>query len=177
MENSCTFQCTSLPVKKVCVKFFLKVRWPSFAFFFFFFIQKIHSYVVLTFAEAQWAEPPMGAEPRFELGLALQPASALSTEPHCIHAVSDLYIFHNFGCGSMRNVPQIYLASTTNLLLGGNIFSFFSNFFNTALSAAPKILLNARIELRTVATLALAVRRCITTRIYLNKSSEAIQYF
>jgi hypothetical protein len=32
---------------------------------------------------AQWAEPPWGAEPRFELGPALQQASALPTEPHC----------------------------------------------------------------------------------------------
>ncbi len=28
-------------------------------------------------------EPPWGAEPRFELGPALQQASALPTEPHC----------------------------------------------------------------------------------------------
>jgi hypothetical protein len=32
---------------------------------------------------AQWVEPPWGAEPRFELGPALQQASALPTEPHC----------------------------------------------------------------------------------------------
>ncbi len=32
---------------------------------------------------AQWAEPPLGAEQRFELGPALQQASALPTEPHC----------------------------------------------------------------------------------------------
>jgi hypothetical protein len=30
---------------------------------------------------AQWETPPCGAEPRFELGLALQQADALSTEP------------------------------------------------------------------------------------------------
>ncbi len=34
---------------------------------------------------AQWVEPPWGAEPRFELGPALQQASALPTEPHCTH--------------------------------------------------------------------------------------------
>jgi hypothetical protein len=32
---------------------------------------------------AQWAEPPWGAKPRFELGPALQQASAPPTEPHC----------------------------------------------------------------------------------------------
>jgi hypothetical protein len=32
---------------------------------------------------AQWAEPPWGAEPRFELGPALQQASALPTKPRC----------------------------------------------------------------------------------------------
>jgi hypothetical protein len=36
---------------------------------------------------AQWAEPPWGAEPRFELGPALQQASALPTEPHCTRAI------------------------------------------------------------------------------------------
>ncbi len=32
---------------------------------------------------AQWAEPPWGAKPRFELGPALQQASALPTYPRC----------------------------------------------------------------------------------------------
>jgi hypothetical protein len=32
---------------------------------------------------AQWAEPQWGAEPGFELGPALQQASALPTEPRC----------------------------------------------------------------------------------------------
>jgi len=32
---------------------------------------------------AQWVEPPWDAEPRFELGPALQQASALPTEQHC----------------------------------------------------------------------------------------------
>jgi hypothetical protein len=32
---------------------------------------------------AQWTEPLWGAEPRFELGPALELASALSTEPRC----------------------------------------------------------------------------------------------
>jgi hypothetical protein len=57
----------------------------------FFFLQYIHSYnhLLKTFAEAhlhifiaigQWAEPPWGAEPRFELGPALQQVSALASE-------------------------------------------------------------------------------------------------
>jgi hypothetical protein len=33
---------------------------------------------------AQWAGPPWGVDPRFELGPALQQASALPTEPRCI---------------------------------------------------------------------------------------------
>jgi hypothetical protein len=32
---------------------------------------------------AQWVAPPWGAEPKFELGPALQQARALPTEPHC----------------------------------------------------------------------------------------------
>ncbi len=32
---------------------------------------------------AQWAEPLWGAEPRFELGPAMQQANALPTEPRC----------------------------------------------------------------------------------------------
>jgi hypothetical protein len=32
--------------------------------------------------KAQWEDPPSGAEPRIELGPALQQADALPTEPH-----------------------------------------------------------------------------------------------
>ncbi len=33
--------------------------------------------------QAHWAEPPWGAEPRFELGPAFEQASALPTKPRC----------------------------------------------------------------------------------------------
>jgi hypothetical protein len=79
----------------------LKVWWPYatlFAFIFLYTIQYIHSCIIhssfihkhslrpisiFSQLSAQWAEPPWGAEPRFELGPALQKASALPTEPRC----------------------------------------------------------------------------------------------
>jgi hypothetical protein len=45
----------------------------------------------------QWAEPPWGAEPRFEFGPALQLASALPTEPRCTTAVFLTFLF-TFPC-------------------------------------------------------------------------------
>ncbi len=38
---------------------------------------------------AQWAEPPWGAEKRFELGPALQQASALPTKPRLYNPLTD----------------------------------------------------------------------------------------
>ena len=64
------------------------VWWPYatlLAFIFLFYIHQ-HSLRPISISSqlsAQWVEPPWGAEPRFELGPALQQASALPTEPHC----------------------------------------------------------------------------------------------
>jgi hypothetical protein len=84
-------------VGRPCIFFFFqKVWWPYatlFSFIFLYTIQYIHSYNHTSFIHkhslrpisissqlsAQWAEPPWGAEPRFELGPALQQASALPT--------------------------------------------------------------------------------------------------
>jgi hypothetical protein len=70
----------------------------SFCIYYFYFIQYIHSYIhhstfihkhslrpisMSSQQPAQWAEPPWGAEPRFELGPALQQASALPSKPRC----------------------------------------------------------------------------------------------
>jgi hypothetical protein len=73
-----------------------------------FFFYTIDTYIIYskTFAKlrhisissqlsAQRAEPPWGAEPRFELGPALQQANALPTEPRCTELIelldSNLY--------------------------------------------------------------------------------------
>ncbi len=79
--------------------FFLKVWWPYATLFFVFICLYTldtfthHSFIIHKLSlrpisissqlSAQWVEPPWGAEPRFELGPALQQASALPTEPHC----------------------------------------------------------------------------------------------
>ncbi len=67
----------------------------SFCLFFIFFITYIHTFIQLHSSiairwglspsphclKAQWEDPPCGAEPRIELGPALQQADALPTEP------------------------------------------------------------------------------------------------
>jgi hypothetical protein len=80
-----------------CVYPFFKVWWPNATLFAFIFLYTVDTFIHHSFIHkhllrpisissqlsAQWAEPPWGAEPRFELGPALQQASALPTEPHC----------------------------------------------------------------------------------------------
>jgi hypothetical protein len=75
----------------------IKVWWPNATLFAFIFLYTVDTFIHHSFIHkhslrpisissqlsAQWAELPMGAEPRFELGPALQQASALPTEPHC----------------------------------------------------------------------------------------------
>ncbi len=73
-----------------------KIRWKSkcliIAFIFLYtvdtfihhsFIHSLRPISISSQLSAQWVEPPWGAEPRFELGPALQQASALPSEPHC----------------------------------------------------------------------------------------------
>jgi hypothetical protein len=57
---------------------------------------------------AQWAEPPWGAEPRFELGPALQQASALPTKPRCTLVFLHLYIL-DMRTGSFKVYGRYFL--------------------------------------------------------------------
>jgi hypothetical protein len=71
---------------------------PLFLFIFHFFFYNIHTFISHSYntfivairwglspslhrLKAQWEDPPCGAEPRIELGPALQQADALPTEP------------------------------------------------------------------------------------------------
>ncbi len=74
--------------------------------------------------------------------------------------------------------PRNLSGVNKKLFFTGGYFLHFCTLFNTASTAGSSFYfsVNAGIEIRTVATLTLAVRRCITTGLDLNKSSEAIQY-
>jgi hypothetical protein len=93
----------------------LKVWWQDATLLFIFIFYHIHTFIQSQyihpspFAEAslhffialsaQWGKPPCGAEPRIELGPALQQADALPTEPRrTIGKISVLSTTLYYGC-------------------------------------------------------------------------------